>query len=1233
MSQPTNQLDPLRFPLNGLRLIEASAGTGKTYSIAALYVRLVLGHGPGEPVALMPPDILVLTYTRAATQELRERIRQRLTEVAAAFRPGQGTDDAFIARLVADYQPDQHASCASRLQRAAEWMDEAAIHTIHAWCQAMLRQHAFDSGSLFSQELESEDRERFDQVVKDYWRRHFYHRYPGSLALKGFATDPEALSKLLRGLLKPGLVIHCGGRPASELAPEQAMDQLEQRWQALRKGWRADRDAITGVLRDAVDQKLLNRPYNAPGQLDDWFALLDRWAERGGPPPEVLRSFQTDAIKGKRSKKASDREVTHPWFDQVAELFAYAIVPGLCVHAVRWVRARYQAEKRRAHRLDFDDLLVQLDEALAGAHGDRLRQRILQTFPVALIDEFQDTDPVQYRIFERVYLPERAQPNNALIMIGDPKQSIYGFRGADIHTYLSARAQTEAADRFTLPVNYRSSEAMVQAVNALFEAGRANAGGAFGFRDRDFDPMPFEPVQANGQPERLIIDGKEPAALTFWYQPPPEGDMVAKTRHQPAMAARTACRIVALLNGAHRDASRTGFKTDDGALAPVRPADIAVLVNGRFEAAEVRNALRLRGVGSVYLSDRDSVFDQPEALDVLALLEAAAQPLDDQRVRRALACACLGLTLDELAQLARDDNRLEQAIETFQQLGRMWRERGVLAMLRRLMADYALPVRLKAQDAGWERRLTNLLHLAELLQAEAAQRDGPQGLIDWLRAEIARDNRSDNDSEIIRLESDEGLVQVVTVHKSKGLQYDLVFVPFAGCYVNPSRNVIEYHDEHGQRIAELDPDNTRAVERSRRAAVQERIRLLYVAVTRARHACWVGVAPVNQCQDAGLNCLLTGLAASLKADSPGGLHGALLELAQTSAHIAVEIVDELQGQTPIETLLPEQAPFECLPALLGPQRPRERWWIASYSALRHSDVRPSRDAEDNAGLDRIGELLAEQAEQSDLEPQAPDRPDRRAPQRDSIHAFPRGAIAGNLLHDVLEWAGTTGFATVLEQPDALETEIRTRLTRRRWQDHTPVLVDWLPRQLQAPIRLGDSTTRLVDLGDDQNAYRCELGFLLAAHDVDVSELDRLVCAHTVNAKPRNPFAPDTLKGMLSGFIDLVFEHDGRWFVADYKSNHLGPDAGSYTVARMADEILAHRYDMQFVLYQLALHRLLKQRLGAAYRPEAHLGGAAYLFLRGSENRDTAGVYFEPAAIELIESLDRRFAGAELHHVP
>ncbi|MGB9108293.1 MAG: UvrD-helicase domain-containing protein, partial [Telluria sp.] len=518
--------------------------------------------------------------------------------------------------------------------------------------------------------------------------------------------------------------------------------------------------------------------------------------------------------------------------------------------------------KRRNRQFGFADMLARLKSALEGANGEALRSRIVEQFPVAMVDEFQDTSPDQYRIFDLLYRVADNDPTHGLFLIGDPKQSIYGFRGADIHSYLSARRAT-AGRHYQLGTNYRSTAQLVAAVNRLFayaEGGHDHPGyaaGAFRFRKDGENPLPFESVNAAGRAQELVgVDGPFQALAVAAT----DRDDLRADDYREFFAHHCAEHIVTLLNDEH-----AGLRDGEGRFKRLMPADIAVLVRDRREAAAIRRALAQRRVASVYLSDQDSVVDSQEALDVLRWLQAVASPLDGTLARTAFATATCALPLAELARLSSDELAWEQRVEQLKALHQTWQRQGVLAMLRRFIHELGLPAKL-LRAAGGERRLTNLLHLAELLQESSRELDGEQALIRWF-AEQVEGLGEGGDERVLRLESDAELVKVVTVHKSKGLEYPLVYLPFAVTARKTDRRnraFFEFVDEDGGRRIDLalSEDGLAAVDRAR---LEEDLRLLYVALTRAKHFLWLGVAAVaagrkgeNRLHESALGYLLTG---------------------------------------------------------------------------------------------------------------------------------------------------------------------------------------------------------------------------------------------------------------------------------------------------------------------------------------------------------------------------------------
>nr|WP_314583653.1 exodeoxyribonuclease V subunit beta [uncultured Pseudomonas sp.] len=1213
----------LRFPLKGSQLIEASAGTGKTFTISALYLRLVLGHGgemSGFGQELLPPQILVVTFTDAATKELRDRIRTRLAEAARFFRQETEAPDALIADLRNEFAPERWAGCASRLDIAAQWMDEAAVSTIHSWCQRMLREHAFDSGSLFTQSLETDHSDLLGEVLRDYWRKFCY---PMSGDALNWVRDnwggPAALLPRVRALFG-------SERATVTQTPTQLIEQSIQERRATLKtlkspwaNWAAELHAICidGVKCKVVDGRKMQERYFKP-----WFDKLIAWANDEEQEQLDLGTGFTRLTPDGIAEAWKNNPPSHPAFEAMVELkVALDTLPtpdaAVLEHAAQWVSARFEEEKRRRAEMGFDDMLLRLDAALRGSGGERLATLIREQFPVALIDEFQDTDPVQYRIFDSVYRLEANDESTGLFLIGDPKQAIYAFRGADIYTYLRARTAT-AGRLHTLGTNFRSSHAMVEAVNHVFErAETSDTGrGAFLFRSSaDENPVPFLAVGSQGRKERFQIDGEVSAALNVWRLESEQPISGAAYRQQ--LAASCASEIVRLLNAGQQ--SRAGFAKPDEPLKGLLPADIAILVRDGKEAQAVRAELSARGVRSVYLSDKDSVFAAQEAHDVLAWLKACAEPDAERTLRAALACITLDLPLAELELLNQDELAWENRVMQFREYRRIWRTQGVLPMLRRLLHDFKLPQTLIQRSDG-ERVLTNLLHLSELMQQAAAELDGEQALIRHLGEHLALSGQA-GEEQILRLESDEQLVKVVTIHKSKGLEYPLVFLPFI-CSTKPvdgSRLPLHFHDAHGHAQISLKP-TAALIEQADDERLAEDLRLLYVALTRAQHACWLGVADIKRgntnssiLHRSALGYLLGGGDVLAESNKLGDW---LQSLAKDQPTVSVEGV-------PAPTAETFTAP-RSEAALSKPRMPRrsarENWWIASYSALR------------------IGDIITHSGDQSPDSPQAQklfddERLDPQAPREvmassGDIHRFPRGPNPGTFLHGLLEWAGEKGFAVAARDPAALEKVVAQRCNRRDWTGWINTLTDWLQHLLNMPLRLGADVQSIALSGLDQpNQYRVEMEFWFACSKVDVAQMDALVRRYTHNGAPRAAAETVSLNGMFKGFIDLTFEHEGRYYVADYKSNWLGVDDDAYTAQAMENAILDNRYDLQYVLYLLALHRQLKARL-ADYDYDRHMGGAVYLFVRGAR-ATSQGAWFTRPPRELIESLDLLFQGRPL----
>ncbi|MFN3612301.1 exodeoxyribonuclease V subunit beta [Tepidimonas sp.] len=1252
------ELDVLTLPLQGSQLIEASAGSGKTWTMALLVVRLVLGAPAGEagPPPLSPRQILVVTFTDAATQELRSRIQARLLQAAAVFG-GEALDpaDAAVERLLAlraRYPQTQWPALARRLTEAADALDEAPISTLHGWCQRILREQALLSGEPFAPRILQDTAALRREVVRDWWRLHVLPLDEAAAAqVLDVWGSPDELDKAIKDLLDHAepWAAQDPGLPARSLPDvlRQAEATRAQALAALKAPWPAWIDEAEAVLER---HDLLKHLSPQKPTVRGWFEKLRQWAntpEATEPnrSKDARQRMTLEHLRGSAGPLPPEVEAL-PLLRELprleARLAALPGVPGaLTRHAAVWVAQRMRAQLRAAEQLTFDEMLRRVDEALAGPQGAALAQRLRQQQPVALVDEFQDTDPRQWRILQAIYRPERPCPGTALLLIGDPKQAIYAFRHADIHSYLQARAAC-AGRIWSLAVNHRSSTAMVQAVNALFGvAERTLPDGAFGFARDGTQPVPFLPAQPRGQAERWRDDdAASGAALTFalWR---PESEKLRRDGVRERLAAACAATVARWLKGSA--AGRCGFERD-GRLRPLQPQDLAILVNDGQEAQAIARALRRHGLASAYRSEKTSVWDGPEADDLQAWLHACAHPHDRDAIAHALLTPALGLDAAALAALLRDEDAWDATLERFAHYHALWQRHGVLAAVRALMHDFGVAARLLARPADHPspgaRALADLLHMAEWLQQAARQRgrggvEATLALLRLARQEGTAPSPAGDDPALTgverRLDGTPQAIPVITVHKAKGLQFPLVLLPFAGRarslddkYNRP--RVLRWHDDAGHARVTLPSDGEawlQALERAERERLLEDTRKLYVALTRAVHLTWVSVALEPALASSALARLL-GLqgadAATLAEQTPTRLDEVAAASGGTIACTGLaddETAPAARASTPAVTPTRPAAWAHVA-------RPREgpSWWIASYSAL----ARAAHEAP--AGAD-----AATEAHVGDDDPGAPDpgAADIRdeAPATAPWHRWPRGAQPGVALHALLEACQRHGWPD--GAPDALQPLAQRTLQGLGWaSERLPAdaadLARWAHAIGDAELPLpGSPGVRLRQLTHAEPEVPFWLRIDAAA---EARALDRLLLAHVAPGQPRPALGAVTLHGMLKGFMDLVFEHDGRYWVLDHKSNALGPDDAAYHAAAVQAEVLRQRYDAQAALYLLALHRWLGQRLGPRYEPARQLGGALCVFWRGVA-APGAGAWHLAEPWPLVQRLDALLRGAEV----
>ena len=1222
---------PINVPLDRDLLVEASAGTGKTYALTTLVARLIVESG------WRIDKLLIVTFTIAATGELRSRIRSTLRD-ALNVAQGDATGDSQARDLIERWRSEhiEDGRIVSRLTVALRDFHRANVMTIHGFCQRALTEFAFNARIPFGFSVSGDDKVDVAAALRDLWRDHMAPEpIPLLETAKSDGFDLETLTKWVGAHhAKPSVI---RGPVANQYA--SSVDARLKAFEATRAAWN-DAGQRNSFL-EALKTLTWNRNENAE-RLPE---VLDAF-EADDPDLIPLRYagyFGRQALSGKLRKRPQQQLPDIPLYDRFDEFGAIADTMRRL-----WLsdRRRLLLEKTRRslrhntwehRRLSFNALLTELDRALDEEQGAALAQRIRGRYPVALIDEFQDTDRLQARIFEKIYPGQGAHratgpTKGGLMIVGDPKQSIYRFRGADVFAYLGASAHRDNARKLSLKRNYRSKPALVRAVNAVFK------------RVNPFlrpEQIQFEEVQAATRQSdglRTRHQRVDPRPFQLRLFPGAEdGKRWNKGALNEVAAERAADEIAQLLTLA-RD--RKASLKSNGNSKVLIGGDIAVLVRTGNQGRTVAHKLRVRGVQSVEMGI-DSVFATLEAGQLRHVLRAlATDPAEynfTSLLRGALATDLFGLGMRELGELQDDDDTWARWSTWARDSHGTWDEKGIATLIRRLLfaEETNCAARLLEYPDG-TRRLTNVLHLTELMQqAEAAERLSPQGLVDWLARAAAHPESGDEGTQL-RLESDEHLVKIVTIHRSKGLEFPVVFCPFAwdGSRKPRTAKTAEYHEHDGSvAVVDLNP-SADAVAREWIEKQADELRLLYVALTRAKYHCVVTWARVNYGENAPLAWLIHGrelaadgtLEAQLDANATHvkslDSEAWLAEVRQCangqSDAIATTVLD---GPSSVPRRLLENQELPGLELLAARkidralQRIRQR---TSFSALvsemgsartsaEHEDVdQPDHDQDDSAIADNgAPEPIVDEA--------AP----RREPE-DLLDpfTFPSGLRAGNCLHEI--------FETNVESDADLDEICRDSLARYRidaqWE---PVARTIIENTLNAPLE--DPVDGSVFRLSEAKRPIAEMEFHLPLNGLDRAGLGRCFAAHGYDHGI--PESQSQIDGFLHGFIDVLARHGERWYVMDYKSNRLGDNIGAYSANALQEAIHAHGYHVQYLFYLTALHRFLRLRL-PDYGYERHIGGVFYLFVRGmSPDMPGHGLYHDAPTRACIEAIDACFSGA------
>ena len=847
----------------------------------------------------------------------------------------------------------------------------------------------------------------------------------------------------------------------------------------------------------------------------------------------------------------------------------------------------YRHLKKEQNIQFFEELLTKVKAALEGQMGNKLVRSIRKRYKAALVDEFQDTDPIQYEIFSKLFDAK----NTILFLIGDPKQAIYSFRGADIFSYIDAARNADS--KYTLIDNWRTKPGLIRAVNTLF----SNVKAPFVYSDIHFTPgrsgfASKSESKTDASPFRL------------WYLSAPEHGKLNKKDAVATIAAAVADEVARLVLTAKR----------------YYPQDIAILVRTNRQAQIMKNHLQINQIPAV-IFNAGNVLESRQATSMERILSAICEPTNERRLRNALTTDVLGISGDVLYAADQQPWWWAQRHENFREYFRLWSRYGFMRMFQFLLSHEKVRIRLLSLPDG-ERRLTNFLHLAEILhQKSIDNRLGMKGLLKWFKT-LRNPATRPIDEYQFRLESDAKAVKIVTIHKSKGLEYEVVFCPFAWDGGMRKTENVWFHDADAQMRLTLDVGSAQRdlhLKIARKELLAENLRLLYVALTRAKTRCYLIWAPVRDSATSALAYLLHDREerpadhdtsepgpAAFEAGNKKDLTSDLVTLEQKSGgSITVSPIRFKKRLT--DSLREEKDKKLTLRRLRGSID--RHWKVTSYTALVDTQERRPEFAPESFDYDRYNQpwfgSTQHFIERYDSAPVLKTDVSRE------IFSFPKGRRAGIFFHDIFEHLD---FKCDQEkQAGLVKDKLAQHGFSNQWFD--PVF-QLLQNVLSAPLMPTSHNLTLADIAMDQRIN--EMEFYYPLNRIRPGKL-KGVFESFADSLEELTFAPS--EGFMKGYIDLIFKFENRFYLLDWKSNFLGDGIEDYHFSKLRKTMAQELYFLQYHLYTLALYQYLRQH-EPDFEYNSDFGGVFYIFLRGVDPKfgPEFGVYHDIPKADLINVL-------------
>ncbi|HUH18739.1 UvrD-helicase domain-containing protein [Albibacterium sp.] len=1116
-------------PLSGSNLIEASAGTGKTYSIAILVLRLILEQ------KLSIKKILMVTFTKAAVAELEERIR---LFVRTAYRCAnkEKIDDQTI-RLLVERSIGQWGDeeVIELLKEAKLLLDETSVMTIHSFCQKTLNEFAFETNQLFGAETLQDTSSLIQDEVNKFWRERITTLNPGLLKFLNKERFKKEGDKLSRKVLKKFIETHLNGQRYIDYDPQVHYSFPESESEAV----------LTKLLAIEEEEKLLLEDLYKE-ILDSANELIERCNSNSYAQKNVLQYVhQPEAFLKflkEKSGLANIIKVFPDWLEKIEE--ANVFQNNISRHVSDTLNTLYCLliqdsiqhiihHKDKNNVLSFNDMIEQLHRSLTKKDNEKLVAELQEKYSAVFIDEFQDTDKLQYEIFRAAF-----GQNTTLFYIGDPKQSIYAWRQADLNTYF--KASNEVDTKYGMNHNYRSSAPLIEAMNLFFKPSD------------DFDTFYYQGEKEGIVYHHVDSPGNGKGALLYTGQIDFPITIIesnlADERYQAVVD-----QIIQLLDNNDHLIERNGEKRR------IEASDIGILVRSNIEGKKIKSQLAKRGIPAITIDD-SKVLQSQESVYVYHLLNAFRES-NIYTINKALLNPLTGYNRIEILQLDQDAE-----LENFKRYGLLWKEAGIYVTLMQFIIDYGVKRSLLNDASGNGKRIiTNIYQLIEILHKVQSSKNFSQTeLINWLKRGL-EGMKLEGDEFEQRIESDEKAIEIVTIHKSKGLEYNIVFAPFLDLKSKNDRDFCSFkNDSTGEYLFGITENlSDEYCEMVERQIEQENRRLIYVAITRAVYKCYIGHLPRNQ---------NTSLSPFIKAVQPSAEEARLINFSQPK-----EAPRDYQYSKSAKQQL-------SVPSYADKFILNEKYWRKlSYSSLAKKPIY----------VKKKNDLMDLKDYESFI-----------------FKKLQKGNITGNLLHHIFENIDFTN-------DHSWERNVHASLIRflpRQLENYKASLIELIGEVLHAKIEINDQEFRLSELTKDKRLNELEFDFNVPAFNTQtLNSLSTTKYPFSVNSYGE-------LEGIMNGKMDLFFEHKGLFYILDWKSNFLGDSLDFYSKEVLDEVMIENNYHLQYLIYTVAAKKYLEQRM-PTFDYESHFGGVIYLFVRGLRKDSNSGIFVRKPELAHIKDLE------------